>query len=240
MKIKVFGSSSAGNAYLISDGMTEILLECGLKWNDLRVALSFKMPDACILSHSHGDHAKAHKELSRAGVDIYLSNDTKKELIATGHRYKACENLVTFKVGTFFITPLQLQHDVPCFGYQIQSDITGETLAFLTDTFYCKYRLRNIDYYMIECNYIKEKLDKRLQDGSISEGQYNRTTRSHMSIETVKEFFRHSDLKRLQKVILIHLSDSNSDEKQMIQEVNKITNCPVYAAESGQVYEWGF
>ena len=55
MQIEVLGSSSAGNAYLISDEKTSLLLECGLPIRDMQIKSDFKIAqvDACLLSHLH-------------------------------------------------------------------------------------------------------------------------------------------------------------------------------------------
>lgn len=240
MKIKVLGSSSKGNCYILSDEVTEIMIECGLTFNDIRKALNFQLPKDCIVSHSHMDHAKAHKELAKAGVNIYLSKETLSELNAGGHRYKTVEPLKTFKVGTLFITPLEMAHDVVCYGYQIQSDVTGEVLVFMTDTFYCKYKLKNVNYYFVECNYVDSILEQRKESGAISEGQYNRTKRSHMGLETLKNMFIQSDKERIQKIVLIHLSAGNSDSNRMIKEIKSIVDCDVFVADSNQEYNFGF
>lgn len=56
-------SSSHGNAYVVSDGHTSILLECGIPFRKLQKALGFRMGDimACFVSHEHKDHAHSIK-----------------------------------------------------------------------------------------------------------------------------------------------------------------------------------
>lgn len=55
MQIEVLGSSSAGNAYIVSDGDTSLLLECGLPIRDMQIKSNFKIAfaDACLISHLH-------------------------------------------------------------------------------------------------------------------------------------------------------------------------------------------
>lgn len=57
MFIDVIASSSKGNAYLITDGRSTILIECGLPIKELKRRTNFKVPsniDACLISHEHG------------------------------------------------------------------------------------------------------------------------------------------------------------------------------------------
>ena len=55
MQIEVLGSSSAGNAYIIDDGVTSLLLECGLSARDMQVKSGFKIAQVsgCLVSHLH-------------------------------------------------------------------------------------------------------------------------------------------------------------------------------------------
>ena len=82
MNIKVLGSSSEGNAYIVSDGATTLLLECGLPFEELKIKTNFfdPMPDACLISHSHGDHAKSVKDVMRYGIPCYMSWQTYVDL----------------------------------------------------------------------------------------------------------------------------------------------------------------
>ena len=75
-------SSSHGNAYVVSDGHTSILLECGIPFRKLQKALGFRMGDimACFVSHEHKDHAHSHLDLIKSGIPVYASNGTAEAL----------------------------------------------------------------------------------------------------------------------------------------------------------------
>ena len=55
MQIEVLGSSSSGNAYIVSDGNTSLLLECGLPIREMQIKSNFRVAhaDACLISHLH-------------------------------------------------------------------------------------------------------------------------------------------------------------------------------------------
>lgn len=55
MQVEILGSSSAGNAYIINDGNTSILLECGLPFREMQIKSDFRVAnvDACFISHLH-------------------------------------------------------------------------------------------------------------------------------------------------------------------------------------------
>lgn len=57
MFIDAIASSSKGNAYVISDGKTTLLIECGFSMKELKRRTNFVIPskiDACLISHEHG------------------------------------------------------------------------------------------------------------------------------------------------------------------------------------------
>ena len=55
MQIEVLGSSSKGNAYLVSDGQTSLLLDCGLPYAEMQEKSGFKISQVsgCLISHLH-------------------------------------------------------------------------------------------------------------------------------------------------------------------------------------------
>lgn len=55
-KIRVIGSGSSGNAYILECQNEILLLELGIGWNNIKKALNFdlsKVVGVCV-SHSHG------------------------------------------------------------------------------------------------------------------------------------------------------------------------------------------
>lgn len=56
MEIKVIASGSSGNCYVIKDGVTTILLECGVKYDRILKGVDYIIANVsgCLLSHSHG------------------------------------------------------------------------------------------------------------------------------------------------------------------------------------------
>ena len=55
LQIEVLGSSSSGNAYIVSDGDSSLLLECGLPIKELQTKSNFRMTQmaGCLISHLH-------------------------------------------------------------------------------------------------------------------------------------------------------------------------------------------
>lgn len=236
MKLKVLASGSKGNAYILESLTGTLLIECGIKYSDILQGLNFNLGEVvgCLLSHSHLDHSKSAKDLMKAGVDIYTSSDTIQALELEGHRAVAIEPLKQFNIGEFNILPFPTEHDCNgSLGFLIKYKPSGEVLLFITDSYYCKYKFNNINFLLIECNYIKETLDQNIADGYINEASKPRLLQSHFSLENVKSFLKANDLSSCQEIILLHLSNRNANSKQMIQEIKELTGITPKIAEKG-------
>lgn len=86
--VKTIGSGSSGNCYLVNINNTKILLECGLTFKKIQKDLGYRVSelDACLVTHEHMDHAKAVKDLMKAGINCYMTNGTAEALGVKGHR----------------------------------------------------------------------------------------------------------------------------------------------------------
>lgn len=233
IEIKPLASSSRGNCFRITDGVTPLLLELGISFKDIQKKLDFKTSDiqGCLVTHAHKDHSKSVLDATKAGLDVYLSKGTKDEIGVTGHRIKAIEAMKQFKIGTWTILPFDTVHDAPDSLGFLLANSPGEKLLFLTDTAYCKYRFNGLTHLLIECNHSRDILNKNVSAGKIPSAMKKRLMHSHMSLEVLKEFLKANDLSKVQEIWLIHLSDGNSDEARFKREVQSLTGKPVYVAQ---------
>lgn len=235
MKIKILASGSSGNSYILQSPTGTLIIECGIRYKDILQGLDFNLGEVvgCLVSHSHRDHSKSAKALTNAGIDLYAMKDTTDAIGLQGHRIINVEPLKQFKVGDFNILPFSIEHDVPGLGYLIQYKPTNERLLFITDSYYCKYKFKDINYLLIECNYIKETLDQNIEAGYINEAMKPRLLQSHFSLGNVKEFLKANDLSECREIVLLHLSDRNSDSKQMVREIEELTGITPKVADKG-------
>ena len=225
-RYEILGSSSKGNCYLLHTSKATLILECGLHYKEIYKALDFDLSKVagCLITHEHNDHAKEAKHLAKMGVDIYASVGTLNKLkMLDHHRSKFASHLKPLKVGEFEIIPFNVQHDAEePLGFLIEHPEMGR-LLFATDTFYIKYTFPGLNYIMVECNYSKEILDRN----DINPTLKKRILSSHLSIDHLLEFLQANDLSQVKEIILMHLSDSNSHEKDFIKQVQSLTGIPV-------------
>ena len=234
IEIRALASSSAGNAYLVTDGRFPLLLDCGLSYRELQRATGYKLTGlaGCLVGHEHADHSKAAPDLMRAGINCYMSAGTAEALGLNGHRVRVVKALEQFTLGAWTVLPFEAIHDArEPLGFLVAGE--GEKILYLTDTAYCRYRFRGLTRIMIECNYSREILDRNIEAGKLHPGMRRRLLRSHMSLDRVMDFLAANDLAAVREIILVHLSDGNSDAEEFKRQVQAATGRMVRVAEKG-------
>ena len=219
MKFEALASSSQGNAYIVSDRDTRILLECGVSHKKLQKLSGFSLSEfrACLVSHEHKDHAKSIDELINRGMDVYMSQGTAEALETDC--ITLIEDMEQFNIGSFDIVPFATFHDAKePLGFLIKSRVDGDVLAFATDTVNLRYRFPDLNILAIEANYDKVIL---AQCEKLPEKVRHRIENSHMEIDTLCDYLRSLDLSVCREIHLLHLSDATSHEEKFINKVKK-------------------
>lgn len=210
MKFESLASSSGGNAYIVSDSDTRILLECGVPHKKLQKLAGFSLSEfkACLISHEHKDHAKSVDELISRGMDVYMSYGTAEALEVDGATF--IEAMEQFSVGSFDIVPFATFHDArEPLGFLIKSRVDGDVLAFATDTVNLRYRFPGLNILAIEANFDASVLARCEK---LPEKVRHRIENSHMEIDTLCDYLRSLDLSECREIFLLHLSDATSHE----------------------------
>jgi len=238
MQLKVLGSSSAGNCYLL-DGKTECLvLEAGLPFKDVKKALDFNVNKivGVVASHSHKDHFGYAEDYLKSGIKVYANEETHKTLSKQYDSQVIIRAGYWYQIGGFNVTPFRCEHDVECFGYIIKHDEMG-LLLFATDTSFIKYNFKklNLNHIMIEANYSGKMVNEYLEKGAIDRTRVNRIMQTHMELETAKEFIKANKTASLDSITLLHLSDGNSNAEQFKKDIQELAGkyVRVYVADNG-------
>lgn len=227
MKLHVLGSSSSGNCYLFQSEKTgEVLaVEAGVKFNKVKKVLDFNLNSivGCIVSHEHGDHAKCVGDFINACIPCYMSQGTKHALgFSSSYWAKGLLPFEQVVINGFRVIPFPVQHDAAePYGYLIRHEECG-TVLFATDTYFLKYKFPGLNNVMLECNYSKEILDANFTARRIDKKRYERTIKSHMSYDNCLLTLQANDLSQVCNILLLHLSDNNSNATEFIHGIERL------------------
>lgn len=232
MILKVLGSSSKGNCYLLEAKHEALIIEAGLPFRDVQQAIDFNINKikGCIVSHEHGDHASFVHQYGKRGIKILGTKNTIKKteknngfIIQNGNYYY---------FGGFAVVPFMLFHDVECFGFQVIHEEIG-VLIFATDTGKMPYKFEEFDYCLIESNYSDEILEQNAIKGHLSGVQINRLADTHLSINKAVTWLNKQKKATIKAAILIHLSSGNSNAVEFARQFKDQTGANTIIAEKG-------
>lgn len=236
MRLKVLGSSSSGNCYILENGHECLVLEAGIDFKEVLKALNFNITKVvgCLITHEHKDHSKYVREFIKNGIGVYMSKGTGSALNLDSHYITYVKHNEYFEVGNFKLIPFNTKHDAAePFGFYINHKETGNIL-FATDTYYIPNKFKDLNNVLIECNYSRKILEENIMNGSVPIHLKERIVRSHMEFETCENCLRANDLRQTNNVVLIHLSDNNSNAEMFRQEIqNILPYVNVVVAEKG-------
>jgi phosphoribosyl 1,2-cyclic phosphodiesterase len=237
MILKVLGSSSAGNCYIFENNSEALILEAGMKFAEVQHALDFNISKiaGCLITHEHKDHAGFILTFPRF-IDVFCSQGT-ADNTDMGEKLKM--RIVSanepFAVGTFRVIPFKTKHDAAePMGFFINHPEIGNVL-FATDTYYLPCTFSNLNNILIEANYRMDILEENTRNGRVSVAQRNRTLQSHMSYETCMKTLLANDLSKVNNIVLIHLSNNNSNAINFQEGIQKATGKTTHIADSGIV-----
>lgn len=234
MNLKIIGTGSSGNCYLLYNKEEVLLLECGVSFKRIKEELNFDFSKVvgCLVTHEHGDHNKAIKEVLSAGVKVFASKGTlEASSVIEHHNSNIIRAKKLYQIGGFKIIPFDIRHDVKePLGFLINHSECGTTL-FLTDSFYSPYRFNGLNNLIIEANFCEDIIDAKLKfDRKFLR---DRVLKSHLSIQKCIDLLNANDLTAVNNIVLIHLSDSNSNETEFQKKVQEATGKNTIVARNG-------
>jgi len=232
MRIKVVGSSSEGNGYLIESSGKVLILELGCTLSDYLESCNYdegmKKVCGCLVSHRHSDHLapRTASSLLRMGYKIFGPP-------TCGPVVPGIECIELNKInhiGPFKVQAFELEHATRCFGYLIDCP-DGVRIVFATDCREIPFTFKDVNFYMVETNNDEDVIVDNMMEGMGS--QFSRYD-DHLSLQKAEMFLRNSFSSAANGILLIHLSSSNSDEKMFVETIQKSLGFQkVWAAKKG-------
>lgn len=222
MFIRCIGTGSQqGNCYALYDNDGKILLlDLGLARKEILKGIDFNVTDVvgAVVSHEHGDHAKAVKDFENMGIPVFKPFD----------ETKACP--LKIRYGSFGVQAFKVPHDgVPCYGFYITVD--GHRILYATDFEYlpCSFKNVRLADMIVECNHQTELVDK-------GQAKYPHQIKGHCSLDTlIGKVIKENMTSDLRAVILCHLSGDSANPEECLSEVQKVVGegVNVFVAHKG-------
>ena len=233
MKLRVLGSGSSGNCYLLESDTECLVIEAGIPFKAVKKALNFNVSKivGVVVSHSHKDHAGYCEEYIRAGIPVFQLTG-KEKLFRECFKYFGQFSVRAFEHRDKFGRWLHSNNDgseCPCYGFYIVHRGMG-ALVYASDTEYMRWKFPGTSHVLVESNYSMDLVDR-------DEPNYEHRLRGHMSIDTTCRFLMANNGPDLRNVILCHLSGQSADPERFRELAQKEVNCLVYVAEKGQEVE---
>ena len=169
MNLKVLGSSSSGNCYLIEVNNEKLILDAGVNFKIVQKELkySFDGIEGVLITHEHTDHVQGLGTLSKKfDLPVFVNQETldampkQRDKIADKNikKFKVAEK---FSIGDLDINPFSIPHDAanPC-GFTILNE--NKKISIATDIGHMTNDiLKNLEeslFVMLESNYDPEVL----------------------------------------------------------------------------------
>ena len=223
MKLKVIGSSSSGNCYILkpTDGGKMLIIEAGLNMKEVGKMITYQWHKIAgvIITHEHQDHAAYAADFQARGVKVYATSETAARINNQVLPLQFISKKNMFQLGDFKIMWFDTVHDAAHpVGYFIQHAEMGKML-FITDTAEITQKFRGVNHLCIETNYDPN----HPAFAKLSESYTNRVLLSHLSIDQAEKFIKNNliDKDKLESVTLLHLSSRHADKQDFPKRIKK-------------------
>lgn len=140
--LATIASGSGGNAAVLSDGGTHILIDAGISAKRIREGLRSFDIDICdlaaiLITHDHGDHISGLEVLAKhTRIPVYMTEDTANGVQRRTRGVMRSPEILdtnrTFAVGDVSVTAIDTPHDARgSVGFVFEA--RGTKLAYFTD-----------------------------------------------------------------------------------------------------------
>ncbi len=220
IRITILASGSRGNATVISDGATSILVDTGLSAREIarRMALAGLDPSmlsAVIVTHEHRDHVTGLGPFCRRhGLCAYMSPETFESARDIVGKIPGVETFRPgrgFSVGTLALRPFSTSHDAADpVGFTLEAN--GVKIGMATDlgiaTSVVAHHLAGCRALILEANHDPGMLERGPYPWSLKQRVKSRT--GHLSNEDCRDLLGRVLHAEMTHVILGHLSETNN------------------------------
>lgn len=224
LKLKVLGSSSKGNCFVLYDNDKNLIIDCGCKNTIEKVDITKTM--GILISHGHLDHCRDVKEIKNVYNGKYYSNKrTLDSLPIIDAQKYVLEDKQKIDIDNFTIMPKFLYHDFDNFAYLIKHNPSGIKILYIIDTSsITNLQFKDIDIFIVEANHSYEWLFEKEEMDAKDFRTYG--SQGHLAVEDTIEFLQNNINHNTKKVILTHISSSCDNYLEIENKVKSGINNP--------------
>jgi phosphoribosyl 1,2-cyclic phosphodiesterase len=219
LSLTILGSGSSGNATLVSDGETNILLDVGLSGRETtrrleECGLTPERISAIVVSHEHVDHTRGVAPFSKdLSIPVFISDAAlaASGMVLDAARHQRVRAGVPFEVHGIVFAPFSVPHDAADpVGFTIERH--GIKAAVVVDLGYVSNlvieRLRGCDCIVLESNHDLQMLRVGPYPWALKQRVMSR--RGHLSNDSVASYLANDFDGCARHVVLAHLSKKNN------------------------------
>ncbi len=218
MRFALLGSGSRGNAMVVEQGRTRLLIDCGFPVHEVerrlgRLGIGAESLSAILVTHEHSDHIQGAGALARRyKLPLWMTHGTAVRKhpgkVPVLHELNPHAD---FTLGELQVHPFPVPHDArePC---QFVFSDGRHRLGLVTDlghvTAHVLAQLEGCDALVLETNHDAQMLAQGPYPPSLKARVAGRL--GHLSNAQAAELLGQLELGRLQHLVAAHLSEQNN------------------------------
>lgn len=218
LRFASLGSGSSGNATVVSDGHTHLLIDCGFSAREAdrrlrRLQLDLGLISAIVVTHEHGDHIRGVPMIARkCATPVYMTPGTyHARSLGAIPDLRLIRDCASFNVGNITVQPVPVPHDARE-PVQFLFHCAGRKLGVLTDLGSFNHAVieayQNCNALLIEANHDRQML---------ASGPYPHSLKrrvggpwGHLSNDQTVALLEQIDTSRLEHLVVGHISRRNN------------------------------
>jgi phosphoribosyl 1,2-cyclic phosphodiesterase len=251
MRFACLGSGSRGNALIVEQGRTRLMLDCGypVRETERRLARLDLAPGdlaGILVTHEHSDHTAGVCKFARKhGLAMWLTHGTLKGVpgdVSALPQINVIDSHSPFAIGELELLPFPVPHDAREPAHFVFSD-GAHRLGVLTDTgsstSHIEAMLSGCNALVLECNH---------DAGMLMNGDYPQALKArvagrygHLDNDSAAGLLAALDRSRLQHLIAAHLSQHNNTPELACQALAQVMGCApgwIGVADQDEGFAW--
>ena len=233
MRFSSLGSGSRGNAALVEQGQTCVLVDCGFSVVEIerRMGRLGRHPSeltAIVVTHEHSDHISGVARLTRKySMPVWMTPGTADAPAASELKgFQPITGYGAFEIQDLQVCPFPVPHDAREPSQFVFSNGVHR-LGFLTDTGsitdHIVNNLKGCGALFLECNHDR----KMLADGPYPDTLKRRVGGrfGHLENRQAADLLSRLDTSQLQHVVASHLSEKNNKPQKARAALAEALGC---------------